>query len=150
MKWHEKCKYMELPREYSSKELAKFHGHLGPFIVLGYRMGKFALQYYDNNPFSLYATVYCSGTTPESCLMDGVQIGSGCTLGKRNIELVTSPTAEVMFRHADGRAILLKPGNYMKHRSEFDSLDPELALESFAEAMYSMEDSELFAVTELK
>ncbi|MDO9523733.1 MAG: formylmethanofuran dehydrogenase subunit E family protein [Methanocorpusculum sp.] len=150
MKWHENCRYMELPREYSNEELAKFHGHLGPFIVLGYRMGKFALQYFDNDPFSLFATVYCSGTTPESCLLDGIQIGSGCTLGKRNIELVTSSSAEVMFRHADGRAILIKPGDYVKHKSDYDSLDPELALENFAEAMFSMEDSDLFVVTELR
>ena len=149
MKWHENCRYMELPREYSAEELAKFHGHLGPFIVLGYRMGKFALKYFDDNPFALYATVYCSGTTPESCLMDGVQIGSGCTLGKRNIELAVSPCIEVMFRHENGKAILLKPGNYTKHSTEYNTLDPELAIEKFAEAMYSMDDSELFVVTEL-
>jgi hypothetical protein len=44
MKWHEHCQYMELPREYPVTELARFHGHLGPFIVLGYRMGRYALQ----------------------------------------------------------------------------------------------------------
>lgn len=141
---------MELPRDYSVEELAKFHGHLGPFIVLGYRMGRFALKYFGNDPFSLKATIWCSGQTPQSCLMDGVQIGSGCTFGKRNIQLSVSEHVEVMFHHADGRAILLKPADYMKHKSEYDSEDEELALENFAEAMYSMDDSELFTVTELK
>lgn len=149
MKWHESCRYMELPREYSVEELAKFHGHLGPFIVLGYRMGRFALKYFDNNPFALFATVYCSGQPPESCLIDGIQIGSGCTYGKRNIELSVSPCISVMFRHADGGAILLKQGSYLSRRAEFDGVDKELALENFAEAMYSMPDEELFCVEEL-
>ena len=90
MKWHEHCQYMEIPREYPLIELARFHGHLGPFIVLGYRMGRYALAHLDENPFALYAKVYCSGITPQSCLSDGVQLGSGCTLGKRNIELIIS------------------------------------------------------------
>lgn len=149
MKWHDSCRYMELPREYSGEELAKFHGHLGPFIVLGYRMGRFALRHFDNNPFALVATVYCSGQPPESCLIDGIQIGSGCTYGKRNIELSVSPHISVMFRHADGRAILLKQEPYPARRSEFDHEEKELALENFAEAMYSMHDEELFSVEEL-
>ena len=150
MKWHEECRYMELEREYSVEELAKFHGHLGPFIVLGYRMGRFALGYFDKNPFALAATVYCSGTPPESCLVDGVQLGSGCTFGKRNIEISTSSFIEVMFRHADGRAILLKQGPYTNQEGAFAGPDKELAIENFAEAMYFMPDSELFVVEELK
>ena len=150
MKWHEKCRYMELEREYSVEELAKFHGHLGPFIVLGYRMGRFATEYFDNNPFAPFATVYCSGTPPESCLVDGVQLGSGCTFGKRNIEISTSPCIEVLFRHADGRAILLKQGPYTAREAEFAGPDKELAIENFAEAMYFMPDAELFLVEELK
>ena len=149
MKWHGDCKYMELPREYSVEELAKFHGHLGPFIVLGYRMGRYALNHFDNNPFALSAIVSCSGKPPESCLIDGVQIGSGCTYGKQNIELSVSPEISVIFRHEDGRSILMKQGNYLSKQDEYMSQgDKELALESFAEAMHSMADSELFTTEE--
>ncbi|WOX56561.1 formylmethanofuran dehydrogenase subunit E family protein [Methanoculleus palmolei] len=135
MKWHEHCRFMGLERDYSVEELAKFHGHLGPFIVLGYRMGRHALHRLGSDPFALSATVYCSGTPPESCLVDGVQIGSGCTFGKRNIDLVVSPRIWVQFRHADGRTILLKPGPYRDRAAEFDGPDRELALENFAEAI---------------
>ena len=34
------CKIGGSPPEYSMQELTKFHGHLGPYIVLGYRMGR--------------------------------------------------------------------------------------------------------------
>jgi len=113
MKWHGDCKYMELLREYSVEEFAKCHGHLGPFIVLGYHMGRYALNHFDNNPFALSAIVSCSGQPPESCLTDGVQIGSGCTYGKQNIELPISPEISAIFRHEDGRSILMKQGNYL-------------------------------------
>lgn len=55
-------------------------------------MGRYALQKLGDNPFAIKASVYCSGTTPQSCLADGVQLGSGCTLGKGNIEIVKSDT----------------------------------------------------------
>ena len=149
MKWHHDCKYMELTRDYSVEELAKFHGHLGPFIVLGYRMGRYALHYFDENPFALHATVSCSGQPPESCLIDGVQIGSGCTYGKRNIELLVSPDVYVIFRHENGKVILMRQGSYLLKQREYMSHDEkELALEHFAEAMYSMTDEELFTVEE--
>lgn len=149
MKWHNDCKYMELPRVYSVEELAKFHGHLGPFIVLGYRMGLYALNYFGNDPFALCATVSCSGQPPESCLIDGIQIGSGCTYGKRNIELVISPEINVLFRHKDGRSLLLKQGPYLSKQDEYLSeAETELAFEHFAEAMYVMPDGELFTVEE--
>ena len=97
MKWHDHCQYMEISREYSVSDLARFHGHLGPFIVLGYRIGKSALKELGLDPFSLTAQVYCSGVTPQSCLADGVQLGSGCTLGKGNIEVIKSETISCLF-----------------------------------------------------
>ena len=112
-------------------------------------MGRYALNHFDNNPFALSATVSCSGQPPESCLIDGVQIGSGCTYGKQNIELSTSPEISIIFRHEDGRSILMKQGNYLSKQDEYMSQgDKELALENFAEAMYSMADSELFTTEE--
>lgn len=149
MKWHDHCRFMELDREYTVEDLARFHGHLGPFIVLGYRMGRYALRRLGNDPFALLATVHCSGAPPESCLADGVQLGSGCTTGKRNLALVGSDEIAVEFRHADGQGVVLRPGPYRARQSGFDGPDPELALEDFAEAMYSMPDEELFVAQDL-
>ncbi len=65
-----------------------FHGHLGPYLVLGYRMGRIALRELDSKGhFGLSVTVHSWLEPPASCLIDGVQLGSGCTLGKRNIEI---------------------------------------------------------------
>ena len=65
-----------------------FHGHLGPYLALGYRIGRIALRELDSEGhFGLRVHVHSKLKPPASCLIDGVQLGSGCTLGKRNIDI---------------------------------------------------------------
>lgn len=74
--------------------LRAFHGHLGPFALLGYRAGKLALTRLGApSHFGIHAVVRCPPQPPPSCFADGVQYSTGCTLGKRNIELV--PAEEI-------------------------------------------------------
>ncbi len=68
--------------------IKSFHGHLGPYVVLGYRMGRIAIEELGSTGhFGLHAEVHSILEPPRSCLIDGVQMGSGCTLGKRNIDV---------------------------------------------------------------
>ncbi len=68
--------------------MKQFHGHLGPYVVLGYRMGMIALERTGSSGhFNITAEVHSVLKPPHSCLIDGVQLGSGCTLGKRNIAI---------------------------------------------------------------
>ena len=86
-----------------------FHGHLGPYLVLGYRMGLIALRELDSaGHFGLFAIVHSRLKPPESCLIDGVQLGSGCTLGKRNIEIAeTAGPAFAEFESERGERITI-------------------------------------------
>jgi formylmethanofuran dehydrogenase subunit E len=143
MKWHDHCQYMELARDYSVSDLARFHGHLGPFIVLGYRMGRYALRELGGNPFSVQAEVFCSGTTPQSCLADGIQLGSGCTLGKGNIRVTRSEEVFCIFS-SDQNRIRLTPVQ-LKSPDQADP-DYELNIEKYAESLYNLPDEELFRV----
>lgn len=86
----------ELPPELEA--LKQFHGHLGPYVVVGYRMGKLARSELKGK---LKATVYSGLKPPISCLADGVQFSSGCTLGKGNIEVLDQGMAKVQFRSTD-------------------------------------------------
>ncbi len=62
------------------------HGHVGPFLVVGIRMGLLALELLEHpGYFGLSAESEAGSTPPVSCLNDGVQIGSGCTTGKGNL-----------------------------------------------------------------
>ncbi len=85
------------------------HGHLGPFLVAGIRMGLLALTQLDSTGyFGLRAESEAGSTTPLSCLNDGVQIGSGCTAGKGNLQIVGDGAARVRFVLDDGSAVTIE------------------------------------------
>ncbi|RQW81393.1 MAG: formylmethanofuran dehydrogenase [Methanothrix sp.] len=143
---HNGCKYTGIEKDYSIRDLAAFHGHLGPFIVLGYRMGRYAKRNLCADPFHMTAVVYCSGTPPESCMADGIQIGSGCTLGKRNIDLIASKEIRCIFTSGEKKLTLTpKPFKNLPEAPKGDHENPRL-IERLAEEMYGMADSELFEV----
>jgi hypothetical protein len=63
-----------------------FHGHLGPYAVLGYRIGQRAMSVLGAGKyFGMRVTVIGPKTTPYTCLIDGLQVSTGCTMGKGNI-----------------------------------------------------------------
>jgi hypothetical protein len=127
--------------------MRQFHGHLGPFVVLGYRMGRIALEEAGSSGhFGISAEVHSVLVTPRSCLIDGVQLGSGCTLGKRNITVEAfdgEPWA--VFRTSGGTTVTvsLLPG--------ITSMVKEaVAGEGVEQAglkVWDMSDGELFSVT---
>ena len=135
------CKYTGIDKAYTLEDLAAFHGHLGPYIVLGYRMGRYAKQHFCRDPFQMKASVYCSGTPPQSCLADGVQIGSGCTLGKRNIEIIPDDDIKCEFSSGDRKLVIRpRPIDF----PERDISDYDVLIEALAARMYGMDDAELF------
>jgi formylmethanofuran dehydrogenase subunit E len=71
-------------------QTVQLHGHLGPWVVAGARLGM-AGAHAVNAKAHFDVDVTCEGPfvkPPESCFLDGVQIGSGATLGKRNLHYV--------------------------------------------------------------
>jgi formylmethanofuran dehydrogenase subunit E len=85
------------------------HGHLGPYLVAGIRMGLLALRLLNSSGyFGLRAESEAGRTTPLSCLNDGVQIGSGCTAGKGNLRVVGEERPRVRFVADDGRAVTIE------------------------------------------
>ncbi|MFA6371455.1 MAG: formylmethanofuran dehydrogenase subunit E family protein [Methanothrix sp.] len=135
------CKYTGIDRDYSIEDLAAFHGHLGPYIVLGYRMGRYARKNFCSDPFQMKAAVFCEGVPPESCLADGVQIGSGCTLGKRNIDIIAGSDIRCEFSCGE-RKMIIGPRQIAFPPQSGD--DSDQLIEKLAEDMFSMPDAELF------
>jgi len=67
----------------------RLHGHRGPFLACGIRMGLLALRLLGSSGYSGIEAVAETGSTPPvSCLVDGLQIGCGCTTGKGNLKVV--------------------------------------------------------------
>ncbi len=84
----------------------RFHGHLGPFLVLGLRAGLRAVELFGHNPFKLKAIVTLKKAIPYTCFLDGIQFSTGCTLGKGNIEILDGDGITVRFIHERGELTL--------------------------------------------
>jgi len=94
------------------KQATRFHGHLGPWLVLGLHVGAHARKELAASPFELRAQVFCPAGTPYTCFVDGIQFSSGCTMGKGNISHLRAAGCRVEFtrRNRPGRVRLaLRP-----------------------------------------
>ncbi|GAH01223.1 unnamed protein product [marine sediment metagenome] len=97
-------KKRELSKELLEKAI-EFHGHGGPFMVIGLRMGVLALELLDAKGwFDLDCVVMLNWAPPDSCVIDGIQSSTGCTMGKRNIKVVEERGVAAEFTHK-GNAI---------------------------------------------
>lgn len=84
----------------------RFHGHLGPFLTMGLMMGSLARESLGNpdSIHSLEAVVELENRRPISCALDGIQLSSGCTLGKGNIRVRNGRGIAALFQ-AKGRSV---------------------------------------------
>jgi formylmethanofuran dehydrogenase subunit E len=84
------------------ENLRRFHGHLGPYAALGFRVGQYALaRVHGHAHFGVEAEVRCAGQTPESCLLDGIQFSTGCTMGKRNLVHTVGQPVQIRLRNRE-------------------------------------------------
>jgi len=120
------------------------HGHLGPFLVAGIRMGLLALELLESSGyFGITAESFAGTKTPLSCLNDGVQLGSGCTAGKGNLRIVGDSSPCVRFRTDAGRGVEIRL------RSEIAAGFPHADLHEESERLKRLPAKELFEWTPL-
>ncbi|MCS7216838.1 MAG: formylmethanofuran dehydrogenase subunit E family protein [Candidatus Bipolaricaulota bacterium] len=120
----------------------RLHGHPGPFLALGVRMGLLALRLLGSPGYRGITAAVETGTTPPlSCLVDGVQVATGCTAGKGNLQVLPQGRAAATFA-AGGKAVRIEV------RPEWLSrLQKEGAGDHLAEAVLTAREEELFAWT---
>lgn len=63
----------------------EFHGHLCPFMPIGYRMGKLAMEHLQvdrekDHGFFVFPEI--GEGHPQTCMVDGIQVATGATYGK--------------------------------------------------------------------
>lgn len=129
---------------------AEFHGHLGPFLVIGVRMGLLAKRALKSKGFKdLHVVVNAGNTPPLSCVVDGIQVATGCTLGKGNISVRNLSKISAVF-HSKRQAIGLKmkANIFQSIKEELLEGDPE-KMEETARTICSMPDAKLFSIEEL-
>ena len=126
------------------KNIKQFHGHLGPYAVIGYRMGRIANEKLGKDPFNKKAHVWTSNIPPMSCVIDGIQMSSGCTIGKGNLTLLSGNIPKARFSTNDGKQIEI----YLREsvKNEIDSTVTEQNIVSYSEKLYQKSDQELFEI----
>lgn len=87
------------------KTIERFHGHLGPYVVLGYRMGVIANKLLGEDPFKKTVTILTGTKPPISCIIDGVQLSSRCTLGKGNLNVLDEKQPAARFKDKNGSTL---------------------------------------------
>ncbi len=145
---HSASKYHGLPA--GLQELARFHGHLGPYAIVGYKMGSIARTIFELemrekglNIKDIVAYSKVGSKPPISCVSDGIQMTSGCTLGKGNIKVIEEGKVECRFVMGDKEmTISLLP----KLKSEIDStMSKEKEIER-SMWIYDMDCAKLFSI----
>lgn len=127
------------------KKLEDFHGHVGPYVLIGYKMGQIANKELGKNPFSKNAVIFTGTSPPISCIVDGVQISSGCTLGKGNIIIKDENIAKAEFSNKSGKKISIELNKEI--RDEIDNNVTEENLFSYSENLFSRPNKELFKIS---
>lgn len=94
----------------SLKSAERFHGHLGPYLILGLLAGELALKKLKcEKYFALDVKVWGADKKPKSCLIDGLQLSTGATYGKGNIRKLNGSAIKVEFYHrANHKKIILR------------------------------------------
>jgi len=91
---------------------ARFHGHLGPWATAGIRLGIAGRRAVDAHGY-FDVNVTCKGPfdkPPKSCFLDGVQVATGATWGKRNIHWVPGEHVAVRIKNTrTGKTACVRP-----------------------------------------
>ncbi len=126
------------------RELKRFHGHLGPYAVVGFRMGIIARSRY---PDKIFSTAYSGTKRPLSCMADGIQMSSCCTLGKGNITLNEAGKASADFTdNVSAFNIELRPSV----KDMIDTKTTHQNEELVSLDIYHMPDDVMFIISEIK
>jgi len=91
-------------KKISLAEAVKFHGHLGPYLVLGLLAGDLAFKKLKcKKYFGLRIKVWGASDKPRSCFIDGLQLSTGATYGKGNIEKLHGQHIEIEIAACEGQ-----------------------------------------------
>ena len=142
----------------------RLHGHLGPSVIAGTRMGMAGLKAVEAKGY-FDVEVTCEGPfakPPQSCFLDGLQAGTGATLGKRNLIWIEAEKVVVRVKNTEtGMSVALRPTPELLELSGLSQSSPKQEtkpaesskpghddehLGKIARKIAAMEDKELFTI----
>jgi len=129
------------------QEAVRFHGHLGPYLVLGILAGDLLLKKIKcDKYFGLDIKVYGASLKPKSCLIDGLQLSTGATYGKGNITKFDGKQIKIECckQNCRGKAILRFSKYLLK---ELENVMTHRDAEALARKLYDSDISKLLNIT---
>lgn len=90
----------------------ELHGHLGIYATIGVKMGIRAREYFNIGVDDIQVTTYAGHNPPVSCMNDGLQVGTGASVGHGLITVAENnpPRTEARFTFKDNTIrLVLKP-----------------------------------------
>jgi len=133
------------------EKAADFHGHLGPFLVIGVRMGLVGVRELgakENNE-ELRVTATAEDHTPFSCVIDGIQVATKCTVGNKKLRLRNSSeiAAEFELQKREQVTVTVNPAAFNKLKNKLLAENvPTEEVRKLAHLVASMPEEELFII----
>ncbi len=140
----------ELDLEAIVRDAVGFHGHLGPFLVLGVRMGLIGLRELQTKPgdSKLQATAILERVVPYSCAIDGIQVATGCTVGNGKLKLKKTKKILSSKFKLNGKqvTVTLKPAKFEELKKALPKKAHSYKNIQLARTIASSAEKELFAI----
>lgn len=130
----------------------KMHGHLSSFLVIGVRIGILAERILNANAAEskkLRVTARLPLLTPPSCILDGIQATTQCTVGNQELKIENSQAQITVYfeqqNSDDALSVHVNPKIIaeLKNRYSKGASNEEIAWE-----IASMPESPLFTIVE--
>lgn len=86
----------------------EFHGHRCPFMPIGYRMGRLAMEFLKverEKDHSFFVFPEIGEGHPQTCMVDGIQAATGATYGKVLVEKTFYGKLAATFYHPQRGAV---------------------------------------------
>jgi len=133
------------------REAVGFHGHLGPFLVIGVRMGLIGLRELKTtrgNP-KLQATTIVKHVVPFSCAIDGIQVTTQCTVGNGKLKLKSTQEtvcAKFQLNSEKQVTVILKPTKFEELKRTMPKSARSYKNIQLAREVASSPEKELFTI----
>ena len=133
------------------KKATDFHGHLGPFLVLGVRMSLIGVRELEakGNEEKLRVTAMLRNSVPFSCVIDGIQVATRCTIGNKKLRLRSSSGIAARFelQRRGQVTVAVNPASFDTLKKELlaENVPPE-EVRRLAQLVASMPEEELFII----
>lgn len=125
----------------------EFHGHGGPFMIIGLRMGLIALRRLDAHGwFDLQCRVRLRWRPPDSCVLDGIQISTGCTTGKHNLEVEEGDGISAHFTKENEKVSIVLRQEVLKEVHETLAAEVEESVKALMNSLKETSENDIFKV----